>query len=133
MATTISPLRAVCCSSTRIRDVEKRQGFTPFSAVEKQCVSIAAASLADQRSDEERILEAFGWEGGAFSYGALAKLPQVMKEKEESLITLTHREGWIIDVEAGDREKENYGLFKCGICCFFSTEYKIKFLTIICF
>lgn len=33
-----------------------------------------------------------------------------MKEKEESLITLTHREGWIIDVEAGDREKENYGV-----------------------
>ena len=86
------------------------EGFTPFSAVEKQCVSSAAASLADQRSDEERILEAFGWEGGAFSYGALAKLPQVMKEKEESLITLTHREGWIIDVEAGDREKENYGV-----------------------
>ena len=86
------------------------EGFEPFAAVEKQCVRFQEASLSDQRSDEARILEAFGWEGAAFSYAALAKLPQVMKESQDHIITLTHRFGRILDVEPGDREKDNYGL-----------------------
>ncbi len=86
------------------------EDFVPFSAVEKQCIRVSESSLADQRSDEERILEIFGWKGAAFSYDALAKLPQVLKDNPERLVTLTHREGQIIDVEAGDTEKANYGL-----------------------
>lgn len=106
----IEVAEAETTASRKKKLIHLPEGFSPFSAVEKQCVLIPAASLADQRSDEERILEAFGWEGASFTYGALAKLPQVMQPKKETLITLTHREGRIIDVEAGDREKDNYGV-----------------------
>ncbi|MGC2871998.1 ASKHA domain-containing protein [Ihubacter sp. mB4P-1] len=86
------------------------EGFQPFTAVEKQCVRFNKATLADQRSDEERILSAFGWEGASFTYHALAKLPRILRKKENHLITLTHRDGLIIDVEEGDTEKANYGV-----------------------
>ncbi|MGN0659920.1 MAG: ASKHA domain-containing protein [Emergencia sp.] len=83
--------------------------FQAGPAVEKVCLQVSRASLADQSSDEERILKDFGWEGAAFSYAALKKLPEVLADENE-IITLAHREGYIIDVERGDTTDRNYGI-----------------------
>lgn len=84
------------------------EGFAPIPMVEKTCVEAERATLDHQSSDEERILDAFGWEGAEFTFDALKKIPTVFKENQ--LVTLTHTDGIVFDIEAGDTTAANYGI-----------------------
>ncbi|MBR5315857.1 MAG: DUF4445 domain-containing protein [Firmicutes bacterium] len=84
------------------------EGFEAVPMVEKVCVEAEAATLNHQSSDEERILEAFAWEGAEFTFDALKKIPKVFKESRQ--VTLSHTDGIIFDIEAGDTTRENYGI-----------------------
>ena len=95
-------------ASRKRRMVNLPEGFEPAAWVEKHCITVEKASLANQHSDEVRTAEALGWEDLRFSYSALKKLPRVLDEGGE--ITVTLRDGQVIDVEKGNTERENYGV-----------------------
>ena len=84
------------------------ENFEPGETVEKHCITVEKASLANQNSDEVRVEQALGWEDLRFSYSALERLPQALSEGEE--VTVTLRDGEVIDVEPGNTEDENYGI-----------------------
>ncbi len=83
-------------------------GFVPKAAVTKRCIKVAAASIRNQNSDEARIKAALGMETLQFSLETLLKLPEIAKNAEE--ITVTIRDGQVIDAESGNTEKANYGV-----------------------
>lgn len=83
-------------------------GFEVVPQLEKQCLKVPESSIKDQRSDEVRIAEALGYNELEFTGGALIKLPPAAKAEE--LITVTIKDGRIIDVEAGDTTSEIYGV-----------------------
>ena len=84
------------------------EGFVPKAAVTKQCIEVPAASLRNQNSDEARIKGAFPAEDLYFPLETLLKLPDITKNSEE--ITITLRDGEVIDAESGNTERENYGV-----------------------
>lgn len=84
------------------------EGFEAVPMVEKVCIEVEKATLEHQSSDEERILDAFVWEDAEFTLDALKKIPNAMKEG--NVVTLTHSDGVIFDVEAGDTSAHNYGI-----------------------
>ena len=83
-------------------------GFVPKAAVTKRCIKVAAASIHNQNSDEARIKAALGMETLQFSLETLLKLPEIAKNAEE--ITVTIRDGQVIDAESGNTENANYGV-----------------------
>ena len=84
------------------------EGFVPKAAVTKRCINVPAASIQNQNSDEARIKAALGMEELQFSLETLLKLPEIAKNAEE--ITVTIRDGQVIDAECGNTEKDNYGV-----------------------
>lgn len=84
------------------------EGFVPRAAVTKKCIEVPAASLHNQNSDEARIKGALPAEDLCFPLETLLKLPDITKNSEE--ITITLRNGEVIDVESGNTESENYGV-----------------------
>jgi len=84
------------------------EGFEAVPMVEKVCVEVPKSSIHDQRSDEVRITEASGYEELTFTYDALKKIPSVLGTGSQ--VTIAIRGGEVIDIEAGDTTKENYGV-----------------------
>lgn len=95
-------------ASRKRKMVRLPEGFTAAPTVEKHCITVEKASLDNQNSDELRIECGLGWEDLRFAHSALQKVPKAVAEGGE--ITLTLREGEVIDVESGNTEKENYGI-----------------------
>lgn len=95
-------------ASRKKKLVRLPEGFEIIPLVEKVCTEVPAASIQDQRSDAERIVEALGFENLTFSFEALRKIPGALKEGGP--ITAAIRGSQIIDVEAGDTAGENYGV-----------------------
>lgn len=84
------------------------EGFETVPIVEKVCVEVPKSSIRDQRSDAERITEVSGYDELTFAYDVLKKIPAVLGAG--SLVTIAIRGNEVIDIEAGDTTRENYGV-----------------------
>jgi len=81
--------------------------------IRKYYVQVPAASLEDQRSDEERFLEVlknnYGLSEVSVGLNALRKLPSTLREGEWKLTAVMWGKE-VIDVEPGDTSKEGFGV-----------------------
>lgn len=95
-------------ASRKKKLIKLPEGFETIPTVDKICVEVEESSIHDQRSDAVRIAEALPYDELIFDYQVLVKLPAVLKEGNQ--VTVTVRDGHVIDVEAGNTEEANYGV-----------------------
>ncbi len=83
-------------------------------AVKKYHVTVPQASLNDQRSDEERFLDALRsasqLERLSIAYSVLPRLPSLLRESGWSVTAVVWNGETVMSVEAGDTSREAYGV-----------------------
>ncbi len=84
------------------------EGFTPDSGIRKVYLQIPETTLKESESDEDRIREALGDTEAEFTIAAYRKIPQILRERRD--MTLTLRDGKVIDCEPGDCSSRCYGV-----------------------
>lgn len=83
-------------------------------AVRKHAVKVPKATLEDQRSDDDRLLEALaeerGLKGLTIRLDALRRLPSALREGGWTATAVTLNDREVISVEPGDTSGEVYGV-----------------------
>lgn len=96
-------------ASRKKKLVNLPEWFTPSPNTKKYYVTLEKALIDKQRDDIERIKEQLDCEVYGVSYEALKKIPLAQKDENYD-VTVTVRNGQIIDVEAGDTSDACYGV-----------------------
>lgn len=84
------------------------EGFKPEPTLRKEYITVKATTLSEAKSDDRRVREALGEKDISFEVEALRNIAVILREQND--LTITLRNGRIIDAESGDHSRECYGL-----------------------